>query len=99
MCGANPEKDSYGFRYWEKPGPMAEYRSKGNLGRFEGLLGALWSGAFAIVGPEYVASVAAEATFPRYSLKAAFNTIYYRFGVFFLLSAICVGIVVSRSGY
>ncbi|KZF26115.1 general amino acid permease AGP2 [Xylona heveae TC161] len=46
-----------------------------------------------MVGPEYVAMVAGETKFPRRNLKAAFNTVYIRFGVFFILSALCVGIV------
>jgi amino acid transporter len=38
MVGGNPKHDAYGFRYWNKPGSFAEYRTTGSLGRFEGLL-------------------------------------------------------------
>lgn len=94
MLGGNPSHDRYGFRYWNDPGAFAEYHTKSAVGRFEGFLGALWSASFAVVGPEYVSMVAAEAKRPRIYIKTAFKTIYWRFGLFFLGSALCVGIVV-----
>jgi amino acid transporter len=94
MVGGNPRHDAYGFRYWGNPGPFAEYRSTGNLGRFQGFLACVWSAAFTIVGPEYLSIAGAETQRPRQILKAAFKTVYYRFGVFFILGALCVGIVV-----
>ncbi|KAI1608131.1 AAT family amino acid transporter [Exophiala viscosa] len=81
MIGGNPQHDAYGFRYWNNPadldakGSFAEYITTGTLGRFEGFLGALWTAAFTIVGPEYLAMVAGEAKRPRVYLKAAFKTI------------------------
>ncbi|KAG6038809.1 hypothetical protein E4U41_003644 [Claviceps citrina] len=95
MLGGNPQKDVYGFRYWKEPGAFAAYNgATGDLGRFQGFLGSLWSAAFAIVGPEYVSMVAAEAKRPRTYIKTAFKTIYWRFGLFFVGSALCVGIVI-----
>ncbi|KAK6810962.1 hypothetical protein RU639_013240 [Aspergillus parasiticus] len=94
MVGGNPAHDAYGFRYWSDPGPFAEHRTAGSLGRFEGFLAAVWSAAFCIVGPEYIAMAAAEAKRPRIFVKAAFKTIYWRFGLFFALGAMCVGIVI-----
>lgn len=95
MCGGNPKKDAYGFRYWRDPGPMAEHHTTGNLGRFEGFLAALWSASFTVVGPEYISMVSAEAKRPRIYIKTAFKTIYWRFGIFFILGSLCVGIVVA----
>ncbi|RJE19495.1 Amino acid permease [Aspergillus sclerotialis] len=94
MVGGNPQHDAYGFRYWNEPGAFAAYRTAGDLGRFEGFLSALWSAAFCIVGPEYISMAAAEAKHPRVYVKNAFKTVYWRFGLFFICSAICVGIVV-----
>lgn len=94
MVGGNPQHDAYGFRYWNEPGAFAIYRTAGDLGRFEGFLSALWSAAFCIVGPEYISMAAAEAKHPRVYVKTAFKTIYWRFFLFFICSAICVGIVV-----
>ncbi|EXJ55940.1 hypothetical protein A1O7_08871 [Cladophialophora yegresii CBS 114405] len=94
MVGGNPKHDAYGFRYWNNPGAFAPYVTTGALGRFEGFLGAYFMAAFTIVGPEYVAMVSGEAMYPRKFLKEAFKTVYWRFGVFFILGALCVGIVV-----
>ncbi|CAI7566242.1 unnamed protein product [Penicillium pancosmium] len=38
---------------------------------------------------------AGEAAYPRTFIKTAYKTIYYRFGLFFILGSLCVGIVVS----
>jgi len=97
MVGGNPKHDAYGFRYWNNPGSFAEYLSTGTLGRFEGFLGALWAASFCIVGPEYISMVAAEAKRPRVYIKTAFKTVYWRFGLFFFLGALCVGIVIPHN--
>ncbi|KAF2870527.1 histidine permease [Massariosphaeria phaeospora] len=93
MCGGNPKKDPYGFRHWRDPGAFAEYITTGTLGQFEGFLGALWAATFCIVGPEYISMVAGEAKRPRVYIKNAFKTVYVRFGIFFILGALCVGII------
>jgi len=93
MVGGNPTGNAYGFYHWVKPGAFAEYMSSGSLGKFEGFLAALWNAGFAVVGPEYISMVAAEAKRPRYYIKTAFKTIYARFAIFFFGSALCVGIV------
>ncbi|KAK7698470.1 hypothetical protein SLS64_012462 [Diaporthe eres] len=93
MCGGNPQHDAFGFRYWADPGSFAKHIHTGSLGRFQGFLGAFWSAAFTIVGPEYLAMVAGEAQRPRTYLKQAFKTVYWRFGLFFIGGALCVGII------
>lgn len=96
MQGLTHVLQAYGFRNWETPGAFAEYasRSHGDKGRFEGFLACLWSAAFCIVGPEYISIVAAEAKRPSVYIKAAFKTVYWRFGIFFIMGALCVGIVI-----
>lgn len=94
MVGGNPHHDAYGFRYWKTPGAFAEHIHTGSLGRFQGFLGSLFSAAFTIVGPEYLAIVAGEAERPRIYLKQAFKTVYWRFGFFFIGGALCVGVVI-----
>lgn len=94
MCGGNPKGDAYGFRYWSNPGPFAEYITTGELGRWQGFLASLWSAAFTVVGPEYVAMVSGECELPRRYLKNAFKTTYWRFAIFFIGSALSVGIVI-----
>ncbi|OAA70381.1 Amino acid/polyamine transporter I [Cordyceps fumosorosea ARSEF 2679] len=94
MVGGNPQHNAYGFTHW-KHIAFQEYISTGAKGRFEGFLGALWSASFAVVGPEYISMVAAEAKRPRIYIKTAFKTIYWRFGLFFFGSALAVGIVLA----
>ncbi|KAG8630495.1 hypothetical protein KVT40_002114 [Elsinoe batatas] len=94
MVGGNPDRDAYGFRYWRDPGAFAEHLSTGSLGRFEGFLAALWSASFTVVGPEYIAMAAAETQRPRRYIKTAFKTVYWRFGIFFIIGALCIGIVI-----
>jgi amino acid transporter len=93
MVGGNPQHDAFGFRYWYEPGAFAESITTGTLGRFEGFLGSLFSAAFTIVGPEYLAMVAGETERPRTYLKQGFKTMYWRFGAFFIGGALCVGII------
>lgn len=95
MVGGNPKGDAYGFRYWNNPGLFAEYRSTGWLGRWEGYLAGMWVASFSVVGPEFLSMVAAEAKRPRIYIKAAYKTIYYRFMVFYLGSALACGIVIA----
>ncbi|KAJ5900029.1 General amino acid permease AGP2 [Penicillium taxi] len=95
MVGGNPQHDAFGFRYWNNPGSFMEYLDTGSLGRFEGFLGSLWSACFAVVGPEYISMVAAEAKRPRIYIKNAFKTVYIRFGIFFMGGALAVGIICS----
>lgn len=94
MVGGNPQGDAYGFRYWNNPGAFAAYLSTGAIGRFEGFLACLWSAAFCVVGPEYISMVSAEAKRPRIYIKNAFKTVYWRFGLFFILGSLCAGIVI-----
>lgn len=95
MVGGNPQHDSYGFRNWTDPAPFNEWISTGSMGKFEGFLECLWFSAFIVVGPEYISMIAAEAVHPRVNIKRAFKTTYWRFGLFFIGSALCVGTVIS----
>ncbi|PPJ56923.1 hypothetical protein CBER1_02261 [Cercospora berteroae] len=95
MVGGNPQGDAYGFRNWTNGGAFREYITTGDLGRFEGFLGGLTSAVFTVVGPEYISIVAAEAIRPRTYIKAAFKMVYVRFGLFFIVGALAVGIVAS----
>ncbi|PSN59319.1 general amino acid permease-like protein AGP2 [Corynespora cassiicola Philippines] len=95
MAGGNPKKDAYGFRHWRDPGPMNTVFADGDLGRFQGFLGALWIAALTIVGPEYISMVAGEAKRPRIYIKNAFKTVYWRFGAFFIFGALCVGVIIA----
>jgi len=94
MLGGNPDKDRYGFRYWNNPGSFAELYKTGDLGRFLGFLQCLILASFTIAGPDYVSMAAGEAENPRNVMPRAFNAVFYRLTAFFVLGSLCVGIVV-----
>ncbi|CAG9955800.1 unnamed protein product [Clonostachys rosea f. rosea IK726] len=94
MVGGNPQRDAYGFRYWANPGAFATFIHEGGLGRFEGFLAAMWSASFTVVGPEYISMVAAEAKRPSIYIRNAFKTVYFRFGLFFIVGALAVSVVI-----
>ncbi len=47
-----------------------------------------------MAGPEYISILAGEVMNPRKTLRTAFKTLYWRFGIFFVGGAIAVGIVI-----
>ena len=94
MVGGNPQGKAYGFRYWSDPGAFAEFSSTGSVGQFEGFLSALWFASFTCVGPEFVGMISAEAKHPRTYVRTAYKVVYARIVVFFVGSALAVGILV-----
>ncbi|KKK17874.1 hypothetical protein ARAM_005155 [Aspergillus rambellii] len=94
MLGGNPQHDRFGFRYWKEPGAFAEYYKPGDLGRFLGFLACLIQASFTIAGPDYVSMAAGESVNPRGNLPKAYNGMFYRLTSFFILGALCVGILV-----
>ncbi|KAB5595356.1 General amino acid permease AGP2 [Ceratobasidium theobromae] len=94
MVGVNPHRDAFGFRYWRDPGPMAEYISTGDLGRFQGLFSCVLSAAFAVAGPDMLSIIAGEAKAPRRIMPKAFRTVFVRLILFFVLGSLAVGILV-----
>ncbi|KAE8144684.1 amino acid permease-domain-containing protein [Aspergillus avenaceus] len=94
MLGGNPQHDRFGFRYWQNPGAFAEHYKTGDLGRFLGFLACLIQASFTIAGPDYVSMAAGETENPRKVLPKAYNGVFYRLTSFFVLGALCVGILV-----
>lgn len=94
MVGGNPKHDAYGFRYWNDPGAFAEYTATGSWGKFLGFFACLTQAAFTIAGPEYVSMAAGEAENPKKVMPKAFKAVFYRLTFFFVLGALCIGIVV-----
>lgn len=98
MLGGNPLGDRFGFRYWNNPGAFkplyTDIVGQGNLGYFLGFLQCLIQASFVIAGPDYVSMSAGEAENPRVVMPKAFNAVFYRLTTFFMLGALCVGILV-----
>ena len=94
MLGGNPLHDRYGFRYWKNPGSFVSYLEPGSVGRFCGIVSCMYQASFSICGPEYISMVASEAENPRKVLPPAFRSFIYRILLFFVGSALCMGIVI-----
>lgn len=94
MLGGNPAGDRFGFRYWTDPGAFAPLYYPGSLGRGLGFLQCLIQAAFTIAGPDYVSMAAGEAENPRAVMPRAYNAVFYRLTTFFVVGALCVGILV-----
>ncbi|KAM0253903.1 hypothetical protein ACHAQJ_007078 [Trichoderma viride] len=94
MLGGNPQRDRFGFRFWNEPGAFAELYYEGHLGRWLGFLQCLIQAAFTIAGPDYVSMAAGEAENPRVVMPRAYNAVFYRLTAFFILGSLCVGILV-----
>lgn len=94
MLGGNPLGDRFGFRYWKEPGAFAQLSEEGSLGYFMGFLACLIQASFTIAGPDYVSMAAGEAENPRTVMPRAYNAVFVRLTAFFVLGALCVGILV-----
>lgn len=94
MCGVNPQHDVFGFRYWVNPAPMNEYLFSGSKGRFCSVLAAIVNAAWTFQGPDMVSVIAGDTKNPRKVIPKAFRSVYVRLTVFFIGSAIAVGILV-----
>lgn len=98
MVGGNPQHDAFGFRYWINPGPFVALYTTGSMGNFHGFMAAMNKACFTIVGPEYLSMVANEAgQETRKVLAGTFRSVFYRLIVFYILGALCVGVLVASN--
>ena len=104
MLGANPMHDRFGFRFWKNPGLFGGLTA---AAKAKGIWAAVTWATFAIVsdhlgprgycaepkaGPDFISMVSGETKHPRRVIPRAFNTTIYRILVFYMGSALCVGI-------
>ncbi|KAK4703898.1 hypothetical protein P7C70_g2309, partial [Phenoliferia sp. Uapishka_3] len=96
MLGGNPIHDRFGFRFWSTPGafttPYPDHPA--GVGRFEGFLACVMNAAFTVAGPDYLSMIAGECRNPRVVMPKAFNNTVYRLCVFFIGSALAIGVLV-----
>ena len=86
ICGAG-DQGYIGGRYWHNPGSF-------NHG-FKGVCSVFISAAFSFGGCELVALAAAETVNPRKSLPKATKQVFWRIFIFYILTAIVTGSLVS----
>lgn len=92
--GGGPTHDRLGFRYWNNPGAMKEYKGTGATGRFLGFFSVLVNAAFSYGGVEMVAVAAGEAENPRYNIPKAVRRVFWRILFFYVLGALAIGVLI-----
>ncbi|KAF5230151.1 hypothetical protein FANTH_13966 [Fusarium anthophilum] len=85
-AGGAPNDEAVGFRYWNET-PF--------INGVVGFLNVLPVCVFALSGSETTGMVAAETSNPRKYVPRAFNAIWYRLAMFYLLGSLMVTITVS----
>ncbi|EPQ25903.1 uncharacterized protein PFL1_06576 [Pseudozyma flocculosa PF-1] len=93
--GGGPHHDRLGFRYWNDPGPFAQYAGiAGAKGRFLAFFSAIPNAAFTYIGVETVVLAAGEASNPSKQIPKASKRVLYRICVFYILSILIMGMIV-----
>ncbi|ROV90493.1 hypothetical protein VMCG_09837 [Cytospora schulzeri] len=94
--GGGPNGDPIGFRYWWVPGAWTNYNGiKGSTGHFLGVLSALVNASFSFIGVETVVISAAESVNPHRDIPKAARRVTYRIGLFYILGALLIGMIVD----
>jgi yeast amino acid transporter len=95
-AGGGPNHEAIGFRYWHNPGAWTNYDGiTGPTGHFLGFLSSFVNASFSFIGVETVVIAAAEAMDPHRSIPKAARRVTYRIGVFYILGAFLIGLIVS----
>jgi amino acid transporter len=95
-AGGVPGSDAIGFRYWNNPGPWVDYNGiRGPTGHFLGFLSAFVNASFSFIGVETVVISAAEAINPHKAIPNAARRVTWRIGIFYILGALLIGMIVS----
>ncbi|TVY38872.1 Proline-specific permease [Lachnellula occidentalis] len=97
-CGGGPDHHKYGFQYWRNPGPFVQYLGYGgSLGQFMGFYTTFSNAVYAYSGVEAVSVAAAETQNPRRNIPIAAKRIFYRVGLFYVLSIFMIGLIVPSN--
>ncbi|KAK7403282.1 hypothetical protein QQX98_010973 [Neonectria punicea] len=95
MCGGNPKKDAYGFRYWGDGRAMREYHGSGDAGRLAGWWKVVLYAGFTIAGPDMISLASGEIQNPRRTIPRVAKLIFYRLIGFYVFGVLAVGIICS----
>ncbi|KAJ1548536.1 hypothetical protein HK405_002817 [Cladochytrium tenue] len=96
ILGGAPNHDRIGFQYWENPGAFKEVMVEGSAGRFLAYWAAVIHAGFAfITSPELIALAAGETLAPRRNIPKAARRFTWRLAIFYGVSSLLVGAIVS----
>lgn len=95
-AGGGPNGEPIGFKYWHDPGAFTDYNGiTGSTGNFLGVLSALVNASFSFIGVETVVIAAAESEHPHRDIPKAAKRVTFRIGLFYILGALLIGIIVD----
>lgn len=95
-AGGAPTNDRIGFRYWHDPGAWVNYNGiTGSKGHFLGFLAAFVNASFSFIGVEVVVITAAESMNPHGAIPKSASRVTYRIGLFYVLGALLIGLIVD----
>lgn len=95
-AGGGPNHEAIGFRYWHNPGAWTNFDGiTGPTGHFLGFLSSFVNASFSFIGVETVVIAAAEAVDPHRAIPKAARRVTYRIGIFYILGAFLIGLIVS----
>jgi amino acid transporter len=95
--GGAPNHQRLGFAYWKDPGAFNEYIMTGSAGRFLAFWKVLLTAAFSFGNVQVVAIAGSETMNPRKVIPAATQKTFLRVFLFYFLSILIVGMIVSVS--
>ncbi|OJJ45139.1 hypothetical protein ASPZODRAFT_18048 [Penicilliopsis zonata CBS 506.65] len=95
--GGVPGQPRLGFHYWRDPGPFVAYIATGSWGQFLGFWAVMSNAVYSFAGVESLAMAAAEMRNPRQNLPKACKRVFARVTLFYLVSVLIVGMLVSSS--
>ena len=95
--GGAPNHERLGFAYWRNPGAFNEYIMTGSAGRFLAFWKVLLTAAFSFGNVQVVAIAGSETMNPRKVIPAATQKTFLRVFLFYFLSILIVGMIVSVS--
>lgn len=93
-CGAGPNGEYVGFKYWRKSGAFNAYLVEGTTGRFLAFWGTLVNAAFAYGNIQVVAISGSETQNPRSIIPKAARKTFYRVVIFYVLSIFIIGLLI-----
>ncbi|KAF2490290.1 putative amino acid permease [Lophium mytilinum] len=96
--GGVPGQGRIGFRYWNHPGPFAQYLEiPGAWGRFLGFWAVMNNAVYSFSGIESLSVAAAETQNPRQNIPKACKRVFARVTIFYILAVLIVGMVVPST--
>lgn len=96
--GGGPSHEPLWFTNWGKPGPVNEYMVSGDAGRLCAFVSTVCFSVFAFAfAPELLVQTGGEMQNPRVNLPIAGKRYFYRLIIFYVLGALCIGIIVSSA--